>query len=165
MAIRKTKWQCKLYNFIYCKLYKGDLKKSPEEFSLIVNKLVIKSHPRVKDITYFWIRFWINFARNTRKKNFFELWWRFYYSVMKTHFNSQKVEPTFISQSLGYHCLGAAWGPVEQHSFRWLDPHAGEGLRVPQRPLNGLLQFELHLLHPTYIRPANLELRNKLRIN
>lgn len=84
---------------------------------------------------------------------------------MKTYFNSQKVEPTFISQSLGYHGLGAAWGPVEQYSFRWLDPHAGECLRVPQRPLNGLLQFQLHLLHPTNIWPANLELWNMLTIN
>lgn len=70
---------------------------------------------------------------------------------MKTHFNGQEVEATFISQSLGYHGLGAAWGPIEQDSFRRLDPHAGEGLRVPQRPLHSLLQFQLHLLHPTDI--------------
>lgn len=79
---------------------------------------------------------------------------------MKTHFNSQEVEPTFISQCLCYHGLGAAWGPIQEDSFRWLDPHAGEGLRVPQRPLHGLLQFELHLLHPTYIRPADLDGEN-----
>lgn len=76
---------------------------------------------------------------------------------MKTHFNSQEVEPTFISQGFGYHGLGAAWGTIEQDSFRWLDPHAGEGLRVHQRPLHGLLQFQLHLLHPAYVRPADLE--------
>ena len=72
-------------------------------------------------------------------------------SVMKTHFNSQKIESAFISQSLGYHGLGAAWGPIEQDSFRWLDAHSGEGLRVPQRPLHSLLQFQLHLCHPTNI--------------
>lgn len=76
---------------------------------------------------------------------------------MKTHFNSQEVEATFISQGLGYHGLGAAWWPIEQDSFRRLDPHAGEGLRVPQRPLHGLLQFQLHLLHPAYIWPADLK--------
>lgn len=59
----------------------------------------------------------------------------------RTYFNSQKVEPTFISQGLGYHGLGAAWGPVEQDPFRWLDSHAGEGLRVRQRPLYCLFQF------------------------
>lgn len=74
-----------------------------------------------------------------------------------TYFNGQKVEPTFVGQSLGYHGLGAAWWSVEQHPLGWLDSHASEGLRVPQRPLNSLLQFQLHLLHAAYIRPANLE--------
>lgn len=83
--------------------------------------------------------------------------------MMKTHFNSQKVEPTFISQGLGYHGLGAAWGPIEQDSFRWLDAHAGKGLRVPQRPLHGLLQFQLHLLHPADIRPADLEVGDMIK--
>lgn len=76
--------------------------------------------------------------------------------IIKTYFNGKEVETTFISQGLGYHGLGAAWGPVEQDSFRWLDPHAGEDLRVPQRPLHGLLQFQLHLLHTTDVQPADL---------
>ncbi len=80
-----------------------------------------------------------------------------YGQLLKAHFNSQEVEATFISQGLGYHGLGAAWGPIEQHSFRWLDPHADEGLRVPQRPLDSLLQFLLHLLHPADVGPADLE--------
>lgn len=70
---------------------------------------------------------------------------------MKTHFDSEEVEPAFIRQGLGYHGLRAAWGSVEQDSFRWLDPHACEGFGVPQRPLHGLLQFQLHLLHPAYV--------------
>ena len=81
---------------------------------------------------------------------------------MKTHFNCQEVEAAFIRQSLGYHGLGAAGRPIEQDSFRRLDPHAGEGLGVPQRPLHGLLQLQLHLLHPADIRPADLEVGEKV---
>lgn len=78
-------------------------------------------------------------------------------SIKKTHFNRQEVEPTFISQSLGYHGLGATGRTVEQDSLRWLDPHAGEGLWVPEGPLHSLLQLQLYLLHPTYVRPAHLD--------
>lgn len=80
---------------------------------------------------------------------------------MKTHFNSQEVQPTFIGYSLGDHGLGAARGPVQQDSFRWLDAHAGEGLRVFERPLNGLLQLQLYLLHPADIRPTDLDTGDK----
>lgn len=68
---------------------------------------------------------------------------------MRTHFNSQEVEAALIGQGLGDHGLGAARGPVQQDSFRGLDPHTGEGLGVPQGPLHSLLQFQLHILHPT----------------
>lgn len=78
-----------------------------------------------------------------------------------THFDCQEVEPTFISQGLGDHGLGAAWRPVEQDSFRRLDAHAGEGLGVPQGPLHGLLQFQLHLLHPAHVGPADLNTGNE----
>lgn len=71
--------------------------------------------------------------------------------MVKTYFNSQKVEPTFISQGFGYHGFGAAWRPIQQDSFWWLDPHAGKGLGVPQGPLHGLFQFQLYLCHPTNI--------------
>lgn len=84
-------------------------------------------------------------------------------TVMKTHLDSQEVEPTLISQGLGYHGLGAARGPVQQDSSRRLDPHAGEGLGVPQGPLHGLLQFQLHLVHPAHIRPADLEGRSGVK--
>lgn len=82
---------------------------------------------------------------------------------MKTHFNSQEVQSTFISQCLGYHGLGAAWGSIKKDSFRWLDPHAGEGFRVPQRPLHSLLQFQLHLLHPADVWPVDLKGGGKIK--
>lgn len=75
---------------------------------------------------------------------------------IKTHFNGQEVEATFISQGLGYHGLGAARRPIEQDAFRGQNPHAGEGLRMTQGPLHGLLQLQLHVFHASYISPADL---------
>lgn len=75
---------------------------------------------------------------------------------IKTHFNGQEVEATFIGQGLGYHGLGAARRPIEQDAFRRQNPHAGEGLRMPQGPLHSLLQLQLHVFHASYISPTDL---------
>lgn len=58
---------------------------------------------------------------------------------LKTHFNGQEVEAAFIGQGLGYHGLGASRRSVEQNAFGRQDPHACEGLGMPQGPLHGLL--------------------------
>lgn len=79
---------------------------------------------------------------------------------IKTHFNGQEVEATFIGQGLGYHGLGAARRPIEQNAFRGQNPHAGEGLGMPQGPLHGLLQLKLHFFHASYISPADLRRKN-----
>lgn len=102
-----------------------------------------------------WIIFKILSRQRKQKMPLWKIKWD--YESMKTHFDSKEVEPTFIGQGLGYHGFRAAWGSVEQDSFRWLDPHACEGLRVPERPLHSLLQFQLHFLHPAYVWPADLE--------
>lgn len=80
--------------------------------------------------------------------------------MIKTHFNGQEVEATFIGQGLGYHGLGASGRSVEQNAFGREDPHAGEGLGMPQGPLHGLLQFQLHFFHAGYVRPADLKRKN-----
>ena len=72
------------------------------------------------------------------------------------HLDGQEVEAALVGEGLGDHGLGAARGPVEQDPLGGLDPHAGESLGVPQGPLHGLLQFELHLVHAAHVGPADL---------
>lgn len=79
---------------------------------------------------------------------------------INTHFNGQEVEAAFVGQGLGYHGLGAARRSVEQDAFGGQDPHAGEGLGMPQGPLHGLLQLQLHFFHAGYVRPADLKIEN-----